>query len=306
MTVVVTGASGFIGRHVLDVLRARGERTVGIDRRPGQPGAAADHIIADLTDDTCGAVDDALHGAAAVIHLAGCPGVRGDGPDLARCRWRDNLAAGLRVLRSVPPSTPLVVVSSSSVYGGARNRGAVRPSREDDALRPRGDYARTKAALELACAGRASQGGHVAVARPFTVAGEGQRPDMALARWIAALSAGRPAVVLGSPARRRDITDVRQVAAALVRMLDLEVTGPLNLGTGRSWRLDRLVAEVAAALGRRPDWVVRPAGPHEPAVTLADTTRCRDRLGSAPATDLPVLVARQLAATGAVSLRATG
>ncbi len=57
------------------------------------------------------------------------------------------------------------------------------------------------------CAGRP-----VAVLRPFTVAGEGQRADMALARWIAAVRAGRPVRILGSPGRSRDVTDVRDLS----------------------------------------------------------------------------------------------
>lgn len=295
MAVVVTGASGFVGRHVVADLRRRGHAVVGIDRRPAD--GASFHITADLTDRSCDAIDDVLADADAVVHLAGCPGVRGRGTDLARARWRDNLGAGLRVLEATPHATPLVVASSSSVYGGAGHAGRVRASHEHDPLRPHGDYARTKAALELACAGRATSGGHVAVARPFTVAGEGQRPDMAVARWIAALSAGRPAVVLGSPARRRDVTDVRQVANALITMLEREVTGTVNLGTGTTWRLDELIAGVAAALGCEPTTVVRPAGPQEPAVTLADTRRCRRLLGMDLATDMPALLARQVAAT---------
>ena len=146
----------------------------------------------------------ALRVADAVFHLAGRPGVREAGPAAEAARARDNVAATAAVLRQVPRATPLVVASSSSVYGGA----AGRPSREE---RPAPAARRVRAQQgggRALCAARHAAGGAVAVVRPFTVAGEGQRPDMALARWIAAVRAGRPVRVLGSPARTRDVTDV--------------------------------------------------------------------------------------------------
>src|SRR5918994_165350 len=147
-------------------------------------------------------------------------------------------------LAGVPRGTPLVVTSSSSVYGGA----AGRPSHEDDPLRPLGGYARSKAAVERLCARRLAAGGLVTVARPFTVAGEGQRPDMALARWIAAVRARRPVPVLCSPGRTRDVTDVRDVVRALRLAAERRVAGPLNVGTGRP----RTLAELAAAVNPGP------------------------------------------------------
>jgi NAD dependent epimerase/dehydratase family len=60
MAVVVTGAAGFIGSHLVEALAARGERVIAIDRRPDMPAAAAVRIVADLVDAPTGAVDDVL------------------------------------------------------------------------------------------------------------------------------------------------------------------------------------------------------------------------------------------------------
>lgn len=292
MAVVVTGAAGFLGRALVAALLADGVEVVGVDRVP------TDGITADLLGGD-GRVVEALAGADAVFHLAGRPGVRDGGPVAAAARARDNVAATAAVLRMVPGATPLVVASSSSVYGGA----AGRPSREDDPLRPLGGYARSKAAVERLCRER---GGAVTIARPFTVAGEGQRPDMALARWIAAVRAGRPIRILGSPARTRDVTDVRDVVEALRRAADRGVRGPLNIGTGRPRTLAQLAAAVCRALGAPAELVVAPAGTAEPADTWADTTRLSRTLGFTPTTDLDTLVARQAAATPATpATRAT-
>jgi nucleoside-diphosphate-sugar epimerase len=295
--IVVTGAAGFIGGHLVRELGERGVAVVGIDRRPG-----AD-VLADLTDPAAGAGDavDLLRGAEAVFHLAGAGGVRLDGPAAEATWWRCNVEATEAVLAAVPPSTPLVVTSSSSVYGGVGPAG--RPCREGDRLRPRGGYARSKVEVERRVAARRDAGGRALVARPFTVAGEGQRPDMALARWLAAARAGRPLVVHGSVARRRDVTDVRQVAAALVALAERDAVGTVNLGTGVAHTLGDMVAAVARVVG--PTGVVIDATHrHDVDATLADTRRCRRLAGFVPRTDLVGLVRRQAAAAAAPAAEA--
>jgi uncharacterized protein YbjT (DUF2867 family) len=80
MSAVVTGAAGFIGSHLVELLVARGERVVTVYRRPGAPAAAAVWMVADLLGpDPDGSVGDALRGADAVFHLAARPGVRDAG-----------------------------------------------------------------------------------------------------------------------------------------------------------------------------------------------------------------------------------
>ncbi|CAN5896527.1 hypothetical protein BH23ACT10_BH23ACT10_02950 [soil metagenome] len=88
MAVVVTGAAGFIGRHVVATLRRRGTPVVGIDRRPWRSAAGERAIVADLAD-ADPAVDRVLARADGVIHLAGHPGVRdrrGPAPRVQRDR----------------------------------------------------------------------------------------------------------------------------------------------------------------------------------------------------------------------------
>jgi nucleoside-diphosphate-sugar epimerase len=160
-------------------------------------------------------------------------------------------------------------------------------------LLPRGGYAFSKASVEELCVARLGSGATVTVVRPFTVAGEGQRPDMALARWIDAARAGRPLHVLGSPHRTRDVTDVRDAARALVVLAESRFKGPVNIGTGQAHSLADLVDAVAAAVDVPVRTVVEPAHQDEVADTLADTRRLRALVGFVPETDVPSLVARQ-------------
>ncbi len=292
MAVVVTGAAGFVGSAVVRCLLDQGRSVVALDRRPQRstsPGVRP--LMADLTDPRpviAAQVGRALARAEAVVHLAGCPGVRDCAPDVAARRQRDNVAATERVLAAVMPGTPVAVATSSAVYGGAHGT----PSSEDQPLRPRGGYARSKAAAEEVCRHWLRRGHLVTVARPFTVVGEGQRPDMALHRWVTAALQGRPLPVYGSPARSRDFTDVRDVARALVELTDLRVSGPVNLGTGVPHTLGQVLSAVAAVTGTAPQLQLEPAGLDDVPATWADPTRLERLLGWRPRTDLPDVVAR--------------
>ena len=272
---------------MIAALTAAGGEVVGIDREPLPGVLRADLLAHDPR------ADDALRTADAVVHLAGCPGVRDDRPDAEGHRHRDNVLATARVLDLVPATTPLLVTSSSSVYGGTRSG---RPCREDDGLRPTGGYAESKVAVERLCAGRARSGGRVTVVRPFTVAGEGQRADMALARWLAAAERGEPLRVFGSLTRTRDVTDARDFATAVRLLVDRPVTATVNIGTGTPHPLADLVSAVASAVGRPVAVEVVPAAAEEVADTRADVTRLERLTGFRPVTDLGALVARQHAA----------
>ncbi|HEX5533655.1 MAG TPA: NAD-dependent epimerase/dehydratase family protein [Actinomycetales bacterium] len=298
--VAVTGAAGFIGGHVVETLLAAGRHVVAIDRRPLPPALAAlsgsgervRYLQTEITDS-----DDDLSGvlaeADAVIHLAGCPGVRDHAPDVAWRRHRDNVLATGAVLAATPLATPLVVASSSSVYGGCRSG---RPCREDDRLAPRGGYAESKVIAEQLCELRRQSGGSVTVARPFTVAGERQRPDMAIAIWLRAALAGEPLRLLGSPARTRDVTDARDAARAVVRLAEVDASTTVNVGTGRGRTLRELVETVRAVTSRELDVDVAPSPDEEVRHTLACTRRLESLVGFVPRTDLVSVVERQLQA----------
>lgn len=306
MSIVVTGASGFLGGAVVPALHDAGHATVGIDRLPAPSPMATPlagispthHVTCELTEATTDALI-ALQEADAVIHLAGCPGVRDSAADVDRRRRRDNVEATRAVLNATPLHTPVIVLSSSSVYGGAQPDPHhplqhLRASHEDDRLIPRGGYAASKVAAEQVCRQRALAGGHVLVARPFTVLGEGQREDMAVARWAHEARTTGEVTILGSPARTRDFTDVRDVAHALVALLHSGSTRTVNIGTGRGRSLAELAEAVCGAVGVPAHLRSVPAAASEVAHTRADTGRLLALTGLVPQTDLTGVVARSV------------
>lgn len=298
----MTGAAGFVGNALLAELDAAAgpDDTVGeaasdtvttVDRRALPDGTAPD-LRCDLLDPAWRERLRAAFGAAdAVVHLAGCPGVRDDRSDVAVRRALDNVGTAELVCALTPLDVPVLVLSSSSVYGGSFGG----PSRETDALAPRGGYARSKVEVEAACARRAAAGGAVLVVRPFTLLGAGQRADMAVSLWAEAIRAGRPVSVLGSLARTRDLTCARQAARALRELAVMGATGTVNLGGGRPRTLADLLGAVERAVGARATVRVRPAPPREVSGTWAHTGRLATLLGWVPETDLDDAVARAVA-----------
>lgn len=293
MKALVTGSSGFIGSCLVDELLCAGAEVTGVDRRP-RPGDPARFVPMDLAEAKCLPELRKWTGWAEVVfHLAGEVGIRNRAPDIARRRRRNIIEAARMVIAASPPHRRLVAVSSSSVYGGAKTEGGrVIACREGDRPAPAGEYARRKLEMEQLFL---RSGRPVAIARPFTVIGEGQRPDMALSLWMEAVRSGRPLRVFGSLERTRDVTDVRQVAAALTRIAQTGETGVFNLGGGRGRTLREMTEAVFSALGADSPVIVEPAPPEEAVHTLADITRVTRTLGADLTTDLEAAARRQAA-----------
>lgn len=293
MKALVTGSSGFIGSCLVDELLFAGAEVTGVDRRP-RPGDPARFVPMDLAEANCLPELRKWAGWAEVVfHLAGEVGIRNRAPDIARRRRRNIIEAGRMVIAASPPGRRLVAVSSSSVYGGAQTEGGrVIACREGDRPAPVGEYARCKLEMERLFL---RSGRPVAIARPFTVIGEGQRPDMALSLWMEAVRSGRPLRVFGSLERTRDVTDVRQVAAALTRIAQTGATGVFNLGGGRGRTLREMTEAVFSVLGADAPVIVEPAPPEEAVHTLADAARAARTLGVDMTTDLEEAARRQAA-----------
>ncbi len=295
MHVLVTGGAGFIGRRLAAALLARGDGVRVLDNFDDAYDPALKSVPAGVElvrGDICDAatVKRALHGIDGVCHLAGRAGVResieSPGPYV-----RNNVAGTLTVLEAMAKRhvRRMVFASSSSVYGSAAG-----PFRETDAAdRPASPYAASKRAAELFCY---ASGLDVTVARLFTVYGPGQRPGMAIAKFVRLARANEEIPVYGDGSSIRDYTWVDDTVDGLIRGLDrADGYNIVNLGGGSPVPLTTMLAAVSDATGRqlRVKWL--PAQPGDVPVTHADPSVATEWLGWAPRMPFHEGVARYVA-----------
>jgi GDP-4-dehydro-6-deoxy-D-mannose reductase len=255
--VLVTGITGFVGRHLTPRLAADGHAVTGLAAEDPDHLAGGEALAGaplHLMDLAAGEGLDALLGELqpeAVVHLAAqsAPGMAHADP---AGTLRINILGTLQLLEAMrrrAPRARLLFVSSSEVYGLAGDA----PLDEGAPVEPANAYGVSKAAGELLVRQCARTWGLDAIIlRSFPHAGPGQRPAFALpafARQLARIEAGlqEPHVRVGNLDARRDFTDVSDVAEAYARILLLGEAGQtynLCSGTAHSIRegLDGLIA----------------------------------------------------------------
>jgi nucleoside-diphosphate-sugar epimerase len=252
--VLVTGASGLLGRAVASSILAAGHDVRTLQRSPsGLHGV--DDVIGSVTDAT--SVARATDGVDGIVHLAAKVSLAGDPAEFDAV----NVGGTLRLLRAagesgvsrfVQVSSPSVAHSGSSIVG-------------DDALpadpvRARGDYARTKAASELLALAADSDSLAVVAVRPHIVWGPGD--TQLVARIVERARQGR-LPLLGQGAALIDTTYIDNAASAIAAALERapEVHGNAYVVTnGEPRPVAELIAGMCAAAGvPAPRWSV-PAG----------------------------------------------
>ena len=248
--ILITGAAGFVGRHLLAALHA--DLPDAVLLTPAQADC-------DITDADAVAALVARARPTACVHLAAIaaiPTARRD-PHAA---WRVNLDGTLNLARALAahaPEATLLFVSSADIYGASFRAGHAVD--ESVAPAPLNTYAATKAAADLALGALAAEAGLRCIrVRPFNHTGPGQSPDFvvaAFARQVARIAAGLQPEVLrvGALEPRRDFLDVRDVCAAYVACLRRRDALPagaiLNLASGHPRRIGEVLDTLLARAG---------------------------------------------------------
>ena len=251
--VVVTGAAGFVGSHLVDTLLARGDTVVGIDcftpyysptskRRNLEGAAASDRFT--LVDADLRAADlvDLFAGSDTVFHQAAQPGVRLSWSDGFSEYSSHNVLATQRLLEAARDAEVrrVVYASSSSVYGNQDRY----PTVETDLPRPYSPYGVTKLAAEHLCALYAENWGLSTVAlRYFTVFGPRQRPDMSIHRLCEAVLTGANFPRFGDGTQIREFTYVSDIVASNLKAAEAEVASGtvMNIAGGGEITLNGLI-----------------------------------------------------------------
>ncbi len=320
MTILITGAAGFIGHGLAERFLARGDTVIGIDNMNDYYDPALKRArIADLAERhgakfTFLQLDfsdhEALEKVAAtghlekIAHLGAQAGVRYSLQN-PRAYAQSNLVGHLNMLELARAcGLPMVYASSSSVYGG---NDKLPFSVEDRVDHPISLYAATKRADELMSETYA----HLyriplTGLRFFTVYGPWGRPDMAVWMFTRDILEGRPITVYNQGRMKRDFTYIDDIITGVVAALDspprddglVKAGGSVaphrlyNIGNNRSEHLMDLIGAIEAACGKKAQLDFQPIQPGDVLETHADIDAIAQDLGYAPTTPISIGIPR--------------
>jgi CDP-glucose 4,6-dehydratase len=298
--VLVTGATGLVGRWLVPALLERGDRVVALVRGDGALDPRAEVVRGDLLDDA------ALHGAFAaapidtVFHLAGTAtaGAAARSPDAA---WTANVRGTQRVLDAAcaAGAAHVVVASSIRAYGAGGARG------EDAPLAAEDPYGASKAAADVLA--RSATGVAVAVVRAGNLYGTGDRQRSRLVpEAIAAALAGRPPVLRSDGTPRRDLLHAQDAAAAYLAVADALARGAaageaFDVGAGETHAVGDVAATIVRLAGSDAMPVLGAEGGADDAPVAA--VKLRTLTGWAPRVSLADGLARTIADARALAVR---
>jgi nucleoside-diphosphate-sugar epimerase len=288
-TVVVTGARGFIGRHLVSWLARRQHRVVAIDTVPAPASGArgVDHIVADVRSVT----SRVFTGADAIVHLAALKSV----PDSFTCRanYPTNVAVDAHVVREfgISSAPRLIVAGSCEVYGAATT-GRIA---EAAPFAPRSPYAVGKVSTELLMRSLAplDRTREFCTARLFNTYGPDEAPDAVVPRLIDEARRDGQCTIEGDGHQRRDLAYVDDTVETIGRLVQLAGRLPtaVNVGTGVSTSVRDVARHIMASAGATElRWV--DARPNEIAEFRADTSLCDQLVGRRRSIDVKTGIAR--------------
>lgn len=286
MKILVTGATGFVGRWLVADLVAAGHEVL--------PSGAAGRV--DVTDRAAITAEIRAVRPDAIAHLAGVAYApdASHNPSQALAVQVGGTLNVVHGLAALGGPRILLISGSSEVYGAPNP--ADLPLRETAPITPRGVYGMTKVAQEaVGLESGLALGLRVVVTRSFNHTGPGQRTDFAIpafaARILAARAAGTDSIRVGDIDVRRDISDVRDVVRAYRLLLELaEDRGTsdhglvVNVASGTSIAM----RDAISAMSRQAGYEIRPSvdpdliRTGEPAEIRGDPTRLRALVGWRP------------------------
>jgi len=277
MRVLVTGASGFVGRQIVDALASAGCEVHAAARNP-LAGAGVRWHRCDLLEPAAPARLIAAVRPTHLVHAAWdvSPGYWSS---LANLDW---LAASAALLRAFAEAggARFVGVGTCAEYA----EGMDMPLGEDSPTTPQSLYGEAKLSL-CRLAGRLAEQGAFSQAwgRLFLLTGPNEAADR-LVPYVATQLLKGEIALCSSGEQWRDYLDVRDVGAALAALALSEVEGPVNIGSGQPVPVAQVVSTVAALTGR-PDLLrlgARPPRPNDPPELAARIARLRDEVGFCP------------------------
>ena len=306
MSIILTGACGFIGSHVAERLIAHGNTVYGIDNfDPFYSASVKRRNIRALRNNPLFRLYEvdildkkAIHNVFSeantiecVIHLAAKAGVRPsiENPQEYIQTNIHGTAILLEAMAAVQVSN-MIFASSSSVYGNTKTVPFCETAWVDNPVSP---YAATKKSCELLCHTYAHLYGMcIASLRFFTVYGPRQRPDLAIAKFTQLIHSDKPITVFGDGTTQRDYTyidDIIDGVMAAMAWLPAQQKGAhtvFNLGESDSIPLHKVISIIEETLDKKAYIQRQPLQMGDVLQTYADITRAREILGYNPQVDI--------------------
>ena len=274
--VLITGGSGFVGRHVVAALASEGHDVHVVSRRarPAQEGVVSHRV--DLLSPT--RIVSILE-PEVLVHLAWYAEHGRFWSSTENVRW---VEASLALLRRFVAAGGRRAVMSGTCAEYRWSSRAVYP--EMALCAPATLYGTCKHAVHQIAAGMTADAGvSLAWARLFFLYGPHEAPARFVPTLVRSLLVGEPAAMTAGT-QRRDFMHVSDAGAAIAALANSELAGPVNIASGEGVSLRRLGAVIAAHIGRRDLLRVGalPARESEPRSLVADTRRLRHELGFQP------------------------
>ena len=221
-TLLITGAGGFTGRHLIAAAHAKGYRCIAVAQHAGREVTGAHStLVADLLDPA--ALERTVAQAAPdyIVHLAAISFVaHGNTSEIYRVNQLGTINLLDAVQKSAPNIKKVLIASSANIYGNA----AQLPITEATPPAPVNHYGMSKVTMELATKLYANL--PIVMSRPFNYTGCGQNSNFLVPKIVNAFKAGQKDIELGNLDVSRDFSDVRDVVAAYLRLLETQSTAP--------------------------------------------------------------------------------
>ncbi|MBL7701553.1 MAG: GDP-mannose 4,6-dehydratase [Ferruginibacter sp.] len=300
-TILVTGCAGFIGSHVCTLLLEKGFSVIGIDNfdpfynrsvKEMNLSKFKDHSSfsfyeIDITEGLDAVTEKNID---AVIHLAAKAGVRPSIEDPeGYIKVNINGTQKVHEFMQARQIRKLVFASSSSVYG---NNKKMPFSESDNVDNPISPYAYTKKAGEqMNYTLHHLYNTDVINLRFFTVYGPGQRPDLAIHKFVKAIANNQALVLFGDGATARDYTYVDDTVSGIYNALQYCLNNKglyetINLGNNKPVKLNELVDIIYAEMGKEKQVVYEAMQPGDVDITYADISKAGNLLNYKPGTDM--------------------